>query len=389
MRKGEWKMNAKYMAVFAAIMMFAGCAVVLVGADASDMDAATNTATKDVYVVDEKEATLKINTTETALGSYANTVSWTYGDEEIAGTGVATSKTASIESGNTEIATASISGSNGSYTFTFTGVAEGTTKATFVYSVTTDISDAKDDVQNLVQTIEYTINLTVLPASFTATCDSSVTFNNRDAVGPVVITYTVAGSDEKLAVGDYYFYAVGLPKGLAMDDEGTIRGTPDVDESDFGNSDTKSYPVTIVATHQASNLAIYSTLTLELNKNSDAFEFEIGVENTKVSDTIYKVIRGDKDNTAITITTKVGGTAKDITSVTMIKDENGTVTQAVVDGEDGEYTFTAGNTTGTGVYIIHMVNGSVSKDITLYVVEPLADVVADIGFTPGAGNTSS
>ena len=383
-------MNAKYMAVFAAIMMFAGCAVVLVGTDASDMDAATNTATKDVYVVDGKEATLKINTTETALGSYANTVSWTYNSNEIA---TASPGTNIADADGENIATVVKTGENGSYAFTFTGVTEGTVEATFVYSVTTDINDAKDDVQDLVQTIEYTINLTVLPASFTAEYDSSVTFNNRDAVTNAVgITCTVTDSSATLSTNDYFFYAVGLPEGLAMGDDGKIYGTPNVDETEFEddedkNADTLTKKVTIVATHQTSNLAINGTLTLVVNKNSDVFTFEVSGDNTKVTEKLYKLIRGD--NSSITITTKVGGVAMDITSVTMIYDDGKTVSQAEVEGDSGVYTFKAGNTTGTGVYTIHMVNGSEEQTIRLVVVEPLADVVADIGFTPGAGNTSS
>ena len=381
-------MNAKYMAVLAAIMMFAGCAVVLVGTEASDMDA-TDTATKNVYVVYGKTATLNINTTETALGSYVNTVAWNYGEETIAGSEVETPKTASITSGDNQIATASISGTNGSYTFTFTGKAAGTATAIFVYSVTTDINDAKDDAEDLSQSITYTINLTVLPASFTAAYGEDVAFNNRVAVEEAVaITCTVTGSTETLVAADYYFYAVGLPDGLAMGDDGKIYGTPNVKETDFGGSKTKTYPVTIIATHQASNLAINGTLALTVNKNSDAFTFEVTGEVKKVTDEIYKVIRGD--NSSITITTTVGDVNTTIDSVTIIDETGGVYSQVPVSpdsGSEGQYTIDV-DTTGTGVYTIYMVNGSVQQAIQLVVVEPLADVVADIGFTPGVGNTN-
>ena len=43
-------MNAKYMAVFAAAIMLAGCTVLLVNADDADVDA-DSTVSKTVYVI--------------------------------------------------------------------------------------------------------------------------------------------------------------------------------------------------------------------------------------------------------------------------------------------------------------------------------------------------
>ena len=369
-------MNAKYMAVFAVAIMLVGCAVVLTNADAADVSAADETAEKTVYVKVGGTATLNIETTESALGGdYFNTVTWVMGSTDIV-----TNKGPIYDTNSTgtEIATVEVDGADGSYYLTFTGENAGTNEnVSITYSVETNVQGQDvDDSNDLVQKIQYTIKLYVIPASFNADINKT-TFNNRESVGNdgVEVTYSgiTLGSD-----GDYYIYALGLPKGLALNTDGKIYGTPDVDDRDFGDNLTKTYDVTFVATHKASNISISKTVDITLQRNSDDFTYEVTTGGIMVSDGVYKIVRGQE----FSVTTMIGEDSTNVTEVYLSSDNTGE--KKVVTGSDGVYDVGDGNAiNGTGSYTVVMINGTEELSFQLIVIEPLSDVVADIGYLPG------
>ena len=374
-------MNAKYMAVFAAAIMLAGCTVLLVNADDVDVDA-DDSATKVVYVLNGGKAELNIKTTETAVGGYGNSVHWSITDSSDQPEDI-------TDSAGKILASVYVSGSDGSYTLHFKGKNVGETIHTITYTVETNVHGSLTDSETLKQTITYTINLYVLPNTFTADIDKSVQFNNHE---PVIINNT-NGVDVKydgITVGDsgdYYIYATGLPKGLALNTDGRIYGTPNVDETEFTNGNSKIYTVTFVATHKASNISIFKTMNITLNKNSDAFTYETTASAIKVTENVFKIVR----NQTFTVKTMVGNSpaAIDAVYLSAANAENAVnFDKVLIEGNNGEYSITYG-TLGTGSYTVVMVNGTEMKSFQLIIVELLEDVEASIGYLPGFTYDSS
>lgn len=374
-------MNAKHMAVFAAAIMLAGCTVLLVNADDADVDA-DSTVKKTVYVIKDQTVDLKISTTESALGNYSNNVEWSVSGNDKNPTDIA--------SRNTTIATVYVSGLDGIYTLHFEGKTVGSfSNFKITYTVNTKVVNG--DYVDLKQTITYYIDIHVLPSSFTAKLEtmegSIIHANNHEAVdGGIDITYKFEGIDN-LNKADYYFYATGLPAGLAMNTDGKIYGTPNIDDSEFENQSTKTYKVTIVATHVASNIAITKSVDLYVAGSPYAFSYGVGESAVKIIDGVYKIIRGQDFN----ITTYIGevdDTSESIDKVIAIgvDTDDGLTKQIEVEPTSkGKYTLTD-ETLGTGSYTIQMINGDQQKSFRVIVVEPLADVDASIGFAPGASH---
>ena len=367
-------MNAKYMEVFAAAIMLAGCTVLLVNADGADVDA-DDSATKVVYVLKGGDAELNIKTTETAVGGYDNSVHWSITEDE--------SKPDKItDTGGNELASVYVSGSDGSYTLHFKGLKVGETIRTITYSVETSVHESTLDTGSLMQTVTYTVYLYVLPNTFTASING-VVFNNHEPVK----TNDVNGVDVEYTgidvgtTGDYYIYATNLPKGLALNTDGRIYGTPNVDESEFDDDGTKEYEVTFVATHKASNISISTTMEITLNKNSDAFTYETSGSAITVTDNVFKIVREQ----TFTVTTKVGDSAASIDAVYLSAANAENVEnfdKVLIDGKGGNYSISDG-TLGTGSYTVVMINGTEMKSFQLIIVEPLEDVEASIGYLPG------
>ena len=370
-------MNAKYMAVFAAAIMLAGCTVLLVNADDADVDA-DSTSKKTVYVIKDQTVDFKISTTESALGGdYVNNVLWSVSGDK--------SNPTMMTSGSDTIAEVYVSGSNGEYVLHFKGKTVGSLlNFEITYEVDTKVINGDSTV--LKQTITYYIDIHVLPSSFTAKLEtmggSIIHANNHEAVdGGIDITYTFEGIDN-LNKADYYFYATGLPEGLAMNTNGKIYGTPNIDDSEFVNNPTKSYTVTIVATHVASNIAITENVELIVAGSPYSFSYVVNGSAIQITDGVYKVIRGQEFNIA-TDTGKYDTDHESIDKVIVIGTESGSTKQIeVTPSEPGVYVFTD-ETLGTGSYTIQMINGDQQKSFRVIIVEPLADVDASIGFAPG------
>lgn len=369
-------MNAKYMAVFAAAIMLVGCTVLLVIADDADVDA-DSTVKKTVYVIKDQTVDLKISTTESALGNYSNNVEWSVSGD--------VKNPTDIESRNTKIATVYVSGLDGTYTLHFEGKTVGSfSNFKITYTVNTKVVNG--DNVDLKQTITYYIDIHVLPSTFEAVLekmgDSQVHANNHEAVNDGIdITYSSDDIDN-FNSGEYYFYATGLPEGLAMNTNGKIYGTPNIDDSEFVNNPTKSYTVTIVATHVASNIAITENVELIVAGSPYSFSYVVNGSAIQITDGVYKVIRGQEFNIA-TDTGKYDTDHESIDKVIVIGTESGSTKQIeVTPSEPGIYVFTD-ETLGTGSYTIQMINGDQQKSFRVIIVEPLADVDASIGFAPG------
>ena len=370
-------MNAKYMAVFATAIMLAGCTVLLVNADDADVDA-DSTVSKTVYVLKGQTAELKISTTESALGYYDNDVTWSVSNSS--------SEPTPINSGETTIAKVYVDGSGGEYILKFKGEKVGTvSNKEITYTVNTGIDNS--DNSTLEQKIIYSIDIHVLPSSFnaalTALSDSIAHANNHEAVdGGIGVTYS---SDDVTSfnMDDYYFYATGLPTGLAMNTDGKIYGTPDIDDGEFITNPTKEYTVTIVATHIASNTVITTNVKLVVAGSPYSFSYVVNGA-VEVIDGVYKVIRG-QDFNVVTDIGKGDGDHESLDKVIAIGTNGGKTEQIVVNPDphrEGVYIFTD-ETLGTGSYTIQMINGDQQKSIRVIVIEPLADVDASIGFIPG------
>ena len=184
-------------------------------------------------------------------------------------------------------------------------------------------------------------------------------------------------------MGEYYFYATGLPTGLAMNTDGKIYGTPDIDDGEFITNPTKEYTVTIVATHIASNIAITTNVKLVVAGSPYSFSYVVNGA-VEVIDGVYKVIRG-QDFNVVTDIGKGDGDHESLDKVIAIGTNEGKTEQIVVNPDpdrEGVYIFTD-ETLGTGSYTIQMINGDQQKSIRVIVIEPLADVDASIGFIPG------
>lgn len=353
-------MNAKYMAVFAAAIMLAGCTVLLVNADDADVDA-DSTVSKTVYVLVGETAEVEIKTTESALGNYENTVSWSIPEGDTSPQNIS------------DIATVYYTGdSKATYTLHFYGVKEGASSYTITYTVETNVTG--NDQNDLTQTITYNFQINVLPSSFEATVDGTTT-NHQAVEDGLTIDY------EGITQSNYYFYAIGLPEGLAMNTDGKIHGTPNVDSSEFSSVDSsKEYTVTIVATHIASNLTITSAVKIIVNGSPYAFSYFVTGDAIMIADGIYKIVRGQEFN----IHTEVGAGDSDyesIDSVVYVDDEG---TQKPITSENGIYAL--GSVVGTGSYTVVMTNGDQEQSFRIIVVEPLTDVDASIGFAPGVGH---
>ena len=386
-------MNAKYMAVFAAVIMFVGCASVLAYADDAEVDAASE---KTVYVLEGKTAQVNIKQTLNALNSYSNKIAWTYGSESPMptsdpgtpnGTAVTfwMNYTTSTSAGQSVPTDYILYVEGNSVT---ASAEEIKLKMTISSKVTTE--DTEDP---LVQIIEYTIKVNVLPSTFTVEDVEAVP--NQVAVGTdgyLVPTYS--GITNTADSPTYLFYAVGLPDGVAMDSAGKISGTPNV--TDWNSVEGKvtvtgevgsrvaAYNVTVYATHIASNLVIKDTLTFSVSETSDDFTIKVSASDADGSYLVatpngFKSIGNNE--LKVTIDEK-----KDEVEYTVyyIDEASGDQKElGIINGDDGktELTFTP---SGTGEFTIVATNGSSTDSVRLIVVEPVADIQTGIAFQPGS-----
>lgn len=386
-------MNAKYMAVFAAAIMLAGCVVALMPQDPVDADGAEN---KTVYVVKEKTAELNLKQTLNALNSYYNTIGWTYlstegsyEDVPIAYDG-STPETpvdgTNIEFWMDRYITLTDAGDTVPTDYVLNVKGNKVTEVPETIKLRMTISSkVGSESEPLVQTIDYNITVNVLPSGFEVSEVNPV--NNKEAIGTdgyVSPTYDVVNSN------NYLFYAIGLPSGVAMDSTGKLSGTPNVTNWATGgnaiyynDSKTITYEVTVVATHKASNISITSTFDFSVMDVSNVFSVLIEGDNVveSVSSGVYKSIGNNE------LTIKIDGFEPDKSyDIYAIQDSGSGDIQTKIGtiSTDEEIKYTPN---GTGEITIVAVIGSEQATADLYVVEPIEDIQTGIGFVPGHSAT--
>lgn len=340
-------MKSKMIAVVMAVLMVATATAVVASGntDADDL-------TRDVYVGVGGSVDVVFNIVEPDSSYYSNSVEWN-------DTAVNTKATV-VDNANYMI---EIVGSNGTYTATVTGkAAAAQTVQTLTYEITSTIGGSPN-AGSAVQTLVYTLNIIVgspLKTDFTLTGTEGTAISAD-------MTVTTETSDFQFA-----YYAVDLPKGVQMNPQGTISGTP----LEYGTGQ-----FTVIATHKASNMT--STYTYSYNiaaatPTDDSFTFTVGGNTAKDGD---KFIVASNDT--IEVVTTVGGSAANITSFDLINvdDEDD---RTPVTGSNGTYTIKSTETSGTGSYIVVMTNGDVTHSFELVVVANPYDLDTGIGFNPGS-----
>lgn len=356
-------MKSKIMAVVLAVAM-AVAAVAIVASD--DSNAADQPIPKGtVYVGVGESVKVEFNITEPDKGYYSNTVSWASGDTPI------TSAETGISSGETQIINIKIDGSKGSYTATIKGVAAGSlTKMPIKYTCVTEIR-GNDSAGTVTQTLSYTIDVNVVGSPLKAVSGEG-SFSLSGTEGTAIGTGTTVTNET--GTFEYVYYAVGLPKGVQMNPQGTITGTPVDDGTDT---------FTVIATHKASNMSFKETYNYSIEAKQasvDGEDFTFTVQGAEVSDDGKYVVAS---NGSVTVVTKVGDAATTITGFELINTTTGTNTP-VTANTTGTYVIDSTNTSGSGSYIVVMTCGDFVKQFELVVVANSVDIDTGIGFNPGS-----
>ena len=341
-------MKSKMIAVVMAVLMVATATAVVASGntDADDL-------TRDVYVEVGGSVDVVFNIVEPDSNYYTNSVEWN--DKAV------NSKAIVVDNASYKI---EIVGSNGMYTATVTGkAAAAQTAYTLTYEITSTIGGSPN-AGSAVQTLVYTLNITVVGSPLKT--DFTLTGTEGTAISADT-TVTTETSDFQ-----YAYYAVGLPKGVQMNPQGTISGTPLEDVTGT---------FTVIATHKASNMtstATYSYNIAAATTTDDSFTFTVGGNTANDGD---KFIVASNDT--IEVVTTVGGSAANITSFDLINvdDEDD---RTPVTGSNGTYTIRSTETSGTGSYIVVMTNGDVTHSFELVVVANPYDLDTGIGFNPGS-----
>lgn len=387
-------MNAKYMAVFAAVIMFAGCASVLAYVDDAEVDAEVDAASeKTVYVLEEETAQVKIKQTLNALNSYSNIIAWTYGDGKEMPTSDPKTPNGTSVTFWMDYNTGVIDEGTGVPTdFTLNVKGDSVTTSAEKISLKMTISSKVDgQTEALDQTLEYTIHVNVLPGEFSVGSVSAV--DNMEKVGgdSGYITPEYTYGENNTPLSGYVYYAIGLPNGVAMDSAGKISGTPNVtnwqtsgNATYDGDAKTMTYTVTVVATHVNSNLAMTKTFDFVVNQVSDEFTLILeGVNVESAGKGVYMALEGstvtikvetqevDKEYEVYSIKENVQDSNKEI-----VQDSIGTID---VEKDSIEYTLD-----GTGKIAIVAMCGSAQDVVYLFVIDPVEDIETGIGFVPGS-----
>ena len=384
-------MNAKYMAVFAAVIMFAGCASVLAYADDAEVDAASE---KTVYVLEGETAQVKIKQTLNALNSYTNSIAWTYESgtpmpTSDPGTPNGTAVTFWMDYDTEEIEEGT--GVPTDFILNVTGNSV-TTSAEKINLKMTISSKVDGQTEALEQTLEYTINVNVLPGEFSVGGVTAV--DNMEKVGGksgyITPGYTYGDSNTELS--GYVYYAIGLPNGVAMDSEGKISGTPNITDWQNppsnakydGDAKTMTYTVTVVATHVDSNLAMTKTFDFVVNQVSDEFTLILEGDNVEsAGEGVYMALEGS--TVTIKVETQEADKVYEVYSIKeIVQDSNKKIVQdsiGTIYADKGSISYTLN---GTGKIAIVAMCGSAQDVVYLFVIDPVEDIETGIGFVPGS-----
>ena len=331
-----------YIALFAAIVAVSVATVVM----AEDSDAIDK---GDVYVAVDGSVNVEFNITEPDNTYYKNTVEWIVEGEKVT----------SDETAPEDIVKISVTGSNGDYIATITGLQVGTVTGVVLKYTLHSVINGKEH-ESIDQSLEYTLDVTVLSSPLKEKDD--VKFGDPK-VGQPISTVSVV---EDTSNSDYVYYALNLPKGLQMAPDGGISGTPIESVTDR--------TITVVATHINSNQVFTKTYTISVAADDDSFSFEVSGASF-VNGEQYVALQSDTNK--VTLTTKIANTATSIDKVYII-DESG-AQEPLSPTKTETYDIPV---TGSGEFRVVMVNGDEVKSFGLTVVPIAYDVSTGIGFAP-------
>ena len=197
----------------------------------------------------------------------------------------------------------------------------------------------------------------------------------------------IAPSD--VTVGNYSWYAVGLPEGLSMSKSGYVSGTPAVNAGSEG--DGTEYVVTVIGSSNAETGNVSQTVTVNMTlyvKAGTTGGIVLTIDGTGVNEIqrgkTYVVENGVND---VKLTVSQGSnypfdvlTVK--TVMTTSSDEGTTTSVHVIDDSDNYNTNFHIDVAGTGMYRIYVtavVHGEPQTDyVDLYVLGSLHNVEASI-----------
>ena len=335
-------MNTKAIALVMATIVAVSVATVVMAEDSDAIDKG------DVYVAVNGSVEVEFKITEPDNTYYSNTVEWT-----VNGTAVTDTKAVPIE----DIFEILITGSDGDYEATITGLKAGTVSDVVLKYTLHSVINGKEH-ESIDQSLEYTLDVTVLSSPLI----KEVEFGDSKVgkpMNPVSVKADASNSD-------YVYYALNLPKGLQMAPDGDISGTPIESVTDR--------TITVVATHINSNQVFTQTYTINVTADDDSFDFDVKGASF-VNGEQYVVLQSDTSK--VKLTTKIAETATTIDKVYII-DESG-VQKPLEPTGDGTYDISV---TGSGEFKVVMVNGDEVKSFGLTVVPIAYDVSTGIGFAP-------
>lgn len=375
-------MNKKIMAVLAALMMCAVAALAaapLVSNDAADPPK-TETAVS-VVEGESKYVSLFVNTTAFPTGA---TVTIYTGNATNPATGYTLGTPTPVNDGSDVL-----------YTYTITG-----DEATGIYEVeiagNLAVKDSELYVKIMItylgvdQSKEFKITVTVVAPVDSVVAKNNGTTVNADADGarakwtagsnvePVTVVAKIGSSE--VAAGDYFYYATGLPSGVAMKSDGVISGAIPSDVTVLGSYDitvyvtgkdtgfTEKFPVTIYCEPEVRATLVY-TVTVDGKVYSNVTSTGDGKILINDGDTI-----GAVQGKVATITVN-----KD-TTITVVDPAGNVLTTSITSSTDPIFQL---GTSGTGQYVITMFDGSATYTFNLYVINGIV-VVADIAVNCGS-----
>ena len=214
-----------------------------------------------------------------------------------------------------------------------------------------------------IDALTYTITVNVTNDTMTVSLADNETITERTDTD---VSLKVTIGDKNVNVGDYTWYAKGLPTGLSMSKDGRIVGYP------LTSGDVKN--VEVIA-EDSSGKTYHAVLSFTISENDTTPSVSITVDSTKANNgQVFNTKAGD-DGFDFTVNTENAA----VSLVVAIDKTTGEY--SILTSTDGSYTV---DTSGTGAYNIYAYavseNGSsINTSIQLYVIAaPVGAVSAGI-----------
>lgn len=211
--------------------------------------------------------------------------------------------------------------------------------------------------------------------NFNIVTPNTIDFGSKQYANGINVSYTLQDTDD-IKVGDYEWFATGLPNGLSMSRNGTISGTPHAEVTDHNVSLVGTSKANKLATVDATIKIIITEATpggIVLKLNGDVSEVLTGIYATELGSypiklTVSQGLNQPLDVLTVRIVDEDG-------NISIIDDTSYKNTQFEIASEDSPIN-------GTGLYKIYVtavVNSHEKTEcIDLYVLGDLDSVFAEI-----------